>query len=899
MEAKKDKNFQKDLLCFIFLGFLVLLHFWNFIIPKDKQFLSGDFIELAGMRELFYQHLQKGGLALWDSLITTGMPYQLADFGVFYPIDLIMGFFSNDYLNPYRLSWQHALHYWLSGIFTYLYARQLGFFRTPALISAISFMLGGFMIGHLGHRNMIQTIIWLPLALYFLDKALMQRRMAWAALSGLVLSFSFLAGHAQIFYYLLLFLLLYYCFRVYLGIKARSFKQVVQDSIYFLTAGFFLLGISAIQLFPSFQGSLISHQAGLPFDWKTQLSFPIANLVHFLIPGYAEWATGALDEHYTYSGMVTLLLSLWAIIRLKDRQSRFFGLVFLFSLLMALGDLTPVYTIFYHILPGLNLFRIPARINVLLVFSLAILAGYGCQLLLNEAITSGLQKGLKSLKALHYIFLSAGIFALILVGSQLPDSGDPLFTHWGFPVKDFLLFMILLSISYLILLGREKYGAKPFIITALVIVVSGDLLISSRIDPKVLRKNPTQGSSKALSIVREIKKDSDLFRIYNEEEIIPSFIRYRQKIYTSDIESAPGFVRRLIPNEYLTLFFLFPKNPYLAELVNTKYFIGKNVKSNFNNGLKLWKFGGKYDDKELELNRPVKISTLAIVSFLSHSTSISQGQEVARVVLEKENGSSSRLSLRAGIETAEWAIDRPGLECLHKKARVSESWEIPNEGYQGHAYLFEKNFSNPKEVSKIGLEYLANQGDLLIKKIFVNGEEIEGLLKERFKLIAPNLYKNTSCLPRAFMIGRAKAISDNNELLEQLEQLDPRETILLSHFPPGYHPPKNSSFSTQEADIRHYSTDKIIISTKAQENKFLVLSDTYNPYWKATIDQKPSPILKVNYGLRGLYVPKGDHQIEFSFHFTPFYYGLAISFISLLGIILFSWWIIRSRFIKH
>jgi hypothetical protein len=354
----------------------------------------------------------------------------------------------------------------------------------------------------------------------------------------------------------------------------------------------------------------------------------------------------------------------------------------------------------------------------------------------------------------------------------------------------------------------------------------------------------------------------------------------------------------LIPNEYLTLFFLFPDNPFLVELVNTKYFLGQDFKSNFSKGLKLWKIGGKFDDKELELQRPVKITRLAIYSFLAHSSAISQGQAVARVTLKKEKGSSYPLPIRAGTETAEWAIDQPGLECLHKKAQVSESWEIPNEGYQGHLYFFEKHFPNPKEISKIDLEYLSNQGNLLIKKIVVNGVEIESLLKERFQLILPNLYENASFLPRVFMIAKARAFAGEKELLEHLEQLDPKKSLLLSHLPPGYRAPTEPGYSENEAEILEDTPNKITIITKAREDKFLVLSDTYNSYWKASIDQKPSPILKVNYGLRGLYVPKGNHRIEFSFHYTPFYYGLAVTLITLLAVLLLSFWGIRNKFIK-
>ncbi|MEW6184249.1 MAG: YfhO family protein [Thermodesulfobacteriota bacterium] len=883
------KEWIKDLPPYLLLAFLVVLKFWNFLLSPDRLYWAGDFLESTHMRDYFYWSLKQGEWFLWNSRIGGGMPYPGTEFGTFYPIDLLQGLLFSSFFDPQRLAWVHAFHFWLGGFFTYLYTRQIGFYRVSALVSSICFLLGGTLLGHAGHRNVIQGFIWLPLILYFLDKALVRRKAFPAVLAGCLLAVSFYASHTQFFYYILLFLAFYFLFRIYLGFREKNIKGLRGDIYYFSLTAVFCLGLSAVQLLPMLVTSLNTFHGTQPFDWQALFHFPLFNLIHFLIPDYMRWAATDFGEQYGYIGVLPLVLAFWGVTQSKDRRVRFLAIVIVFAFTASLGRLTPFYKFLFDFLPGLSQFRVPARFNALIIFPLALLAGFGFQQFLDN-LTHGRGDRFKiSLKGVLYISLGAGLgIFLYLQFYYLPvlaSQGHLASPPWEVLRKGFLWFLLLCVGAYLLvsLLIRKR----GMILTqgAVALLISFDLLVLGRIDGGYLKTNPVDTPLQAQKDLEEMVKEPQPFRTNNFRGLINLLYRSRQGIAVFDVENLWGYVGTVVPREYLEIYILSEKNPMLLDLLNVKFVSGSRPKTG--NGLSIWEIGGNFQDKSLELKDSSRITHLSLISFLSHSTSVKQGAELARVVLEMKNGSRQIIPIRAGLETAEWAVDRPGQECLHQKAPIAETWEMAGEGYQGHAYLMERVFPSPSKVSRIRLEYIHGQGTLLIKKILINHRDLEEFLRERFQELSPNFYKNRYCLPRVFMIARARAVSEEAELIKQMEQLDPRETVLVAQLPSNYRPPLESGFSEQEAEIVLYSHEKIHIRTNCREDKFLVLSETYSPFWKARIDNNSVPILKVNYGLRGLYVAKGVHHIEFTFHFPPFYYGLLVSLISLAGVLLF------------
>jgi hypothetical protein len=138
-------------------------------------------------------------------------------------------------------------------------------------------------------------------------------------------------------------------------------------------------------------------------------------------------------------------------------------------------------------------------------------------------------------------------------------------------------------------------------------------------------------------------------------------------------------------------------------------------------------------------------------------------------------------------------------------------------------------------------------------------------------------------LPRAFMVYAFRVVPDENALVAGLNStdFDPARTALLET-DPGRTLPAEQGSPDWKADIREYRNNAIRLDVRTDRDGLLVLSETYYPGWTAYIDGKEAPVLRVNYNLRGTFVPSGAHSVEVRFQPRDLVRGWWISVASLL-----------------
>lgn len=123
------------------------------------------------------------------------------------------------------------------------------------------------------------------------------------------------------------------------------------------------------------------------------------------------------------------------------------------------------------------------------------------------------------------------------------------------------------------------------------------------------------------------------------------------------------------------------------------------------------------------------------------------------------------------------------------------------------------------------------------------------------------LVRRPSALPRAYLVSDVRVAADADSELAQLfsSTTDVSKTAYVEEPIAAV----ASKTPTGSVNIDLYSANRVSVRVNTETSAFLVLSDTYYPGWKATIDGKETKIYRTNYAFRGIRVPKGNHVIVF------------------------------------
>jgi len=92
--------------------------------------------------------------------------------------------------------------------------------------------------------------------------------------------------------------------------------------------------------------------------------------------------------------------------------------------------------------------------------------------------------------------------------------------------------------------------------------------------------------------------------------------------------------------------------------------------------------------------------------------------------------------------------------------------------------------------------------------------------------------------------------------------------------------------------------DVMRLETSAEAPGLLVLSETYDPHWRATVDGEDVEIMSANFMFRAVPIPAGEHVVELRYEPVPLQIGLGISAVTvavLVPALAWATWRVRSH----
>lgn len=709
--------------------------------------------------------LHAGHLPLWTPDIFCGMPlFGAAQAGVLFPLNWFYLAFSA----PVATNLMMLASYIVAALGAYLFARRSGSSVSGAALTSLIWQGSGFLIGQIGHTNILHTAALLPWVLWAIDGYGESGKRSRGLLLAVLVAVQVFAGHQQTLVYALLFAAAY---AVVMWRGQAVSRQSTQSrtaylrSLIFIAAG---LVLAAVQVLPMVEMLRNSLRATASYDFFTSFSLP----PHFLWTFFAPYVVGGGDgrlfrapylgpayygEYVGYVGLATIALAIVAVALKRDARTTFYGAAVLAALLLAFGRYAPFdfYRLIYTI-PLLNLFRVPARHLMEVEFALAVLAGRG----LTAIVSAG-----DRAKALRWVMIAgAVVLGLTCLAVTVGRPADFRLGRTG-PVSllrapELFLPIILATGSgwalYNLARGRRRAWLYFWAMIALDLSLWGQStgwrVSSPSLDSELWREPATvrflrerATPDKAAMPDRILTQDyffdpsktvvipkpggagwvpslqPDIYMMYGVENAAGydgfGLARYSRVAGDMKIWGDLGDAERTLRGESREL-----------DLLNVRYLLARSatatgtsdpITERFDFPAATEVYGGEpFAEESLNVKGilagerfsfkvpPIEADHIALLTSLAWSESVPDHEIVATIRLHAKDGRAFLFEIRAGDHTSEWSHDRPEIQARikHGRAPVATSYEVKDGQVKYQAHTYFCAFVLPQRAAIDGVE---------------------------------------------------------------------------------------------------------------------------------------------------------------------------------------------------
>jgi len=440
------------------IGILIVIAFVFFsgFIFSDRFLFGTDYVDISYFSTKFYHDYihQFGSFPLWEPHLHGGLPFHEGMHGaIFFPLSL-----------PFRMvmaperawGYNYLVFMIFAGIAMYILLRFYKLHRGASFLGAIAYMLSPVIVSFIyaGHDGRMSGIAMLPFMVWLLERALARRKPT----DFLFFSFGYvlyvLSNHLQMVYFGSWLLATIFVFRLIRAFIKKEYSPLITAKVsgMFISALVLALGMSAFQVYPPFdylgkysQRTECTEDSGVQYSnsWRMNIedfaSAAFPDFVGLDMRGRSTyWGRNVFRLNSFYIGILTIILALVALVVLKKPILYLFAGFSAFAVTYCLGTQTPLFYLYYYIIPNAKKFRGPEMLFFTVFFSVVIGMAFAIDAVLRKvedgkSKKGGSHKGNTQLKKVDdnlfrwLLWFGLGFFGIMVV---LSIAGKPICEWW-------------------------------------------------------------------------------------------------------------------------------------------------------------------------------------------------------------------------------------------------------------------------------------------------------------------------------------------------------------------------------------------------------------------------------------------------------------------------------------
>ena len=951
------------------LAIFVLLLFYRLLFT-DRVLASGDILHyFYPYRDFAAASLRAEDIPLWNPYIFMGAPFlanpQAASL---YPLHWPLSWLPV----TRQIYWSGSIHAWILALGGYALMRRWGVGWLAAVSTGLVLAGSGFFGGLLGHINQMNGAAWLPWLLWALEgrwsceektesseergetsRSPLYASHAWKY-AALVLPFSLfaaltlLAGHTQTTYINL--------FGVGAWLLATSLRaysygfRLLAGSFFIYVLGV-LLGVllAAAQLLPTLELSQLGLRGGgLSYVDVTSFSLRPLLLHWTLLPSYGlrdlsvVFATLGYTEFVAHIGVLGLLLALiavvssqWAAVGNRPWNIAhwppatlcgpfFAGL----GLFLALGRWNPFSFLFYHLIPGFDLFRTPARWMMLYTLGMAVLAGGGAEWVRGRLTAISGEKPVRRLllRAAGVVLLALLALDLLAAARALPHT-QPTAPQAVYDVRSASAHLLteprralhpaaagrLLSISEItfdpgdmpdwrrILRGGARPQLSEAAFTEFIIALKSQEILAPNLS--LLWRIPTVDGFDG-GVLPLQRYNAFLSLLIPPEELVPDG-RVREQLHTVPPAQVLDMmdVRFVITDKVRDVWF---------DDIYYDRQIGASLGAGGLDGTDRIAAGEGVDaGPRLTVNAPYSFeaTAVAVVGFVTSDVGYAGAPDLPLAdVIALINGERRTVGrLLTGSQTGAFRVAGSASPAA-TGTDAPVAFRDGESGQEEYLAVFTLAEAVRLDALEISLAVESASAGLAVQAVTLIDERTKTFVpllpsdRGRFQRVHSGdvkIYERLGGSGRAQLVEAVEPASSMDEAVALLHAINAQgnsqasavvEASMETIAGWGLADQAGTPAGDREASIVSYTPERVVIRARSERPSFLILKDAYYPGWQAAVNGEPAEIVATNVLFRGVPVPAGESEVVFWYGPQSWQTGLRLSLAgSLLWLLLALW----------